>query len=129
MGRLTSLWGDSPSLLDLPGAFLHLCRWEGIHDFKNEEYVVFYLLSGHGLAFLSLLLFWSICPQGRNSSSSNWVPSISCLNIKVLSKSCCYYFYFEGPWEPFPLSDTENSQYISSTKYLIQFISRNWFYL
>ncbi len=28
---------------------------------------------------LSLLIFWSICPQGRNSSCSPWDPSIPCL--------------------------------------------------
>ena len=32
-----------------------------------------------GLSFSSLLLFWSICPQGMNSSCSAWGPSISCL--------------------------------------------------
>ena len=30
--------------------------WEGLLDFKNEEYVVFYLFSGHGSAILLLLI-------------------------------------------------------------------------
>ena len=41
--------------------------WEGHLDFKNEEYVVFSLLSG--LSFSSLLLFWSICPRGRTPAA------------------------------------------------------------
>ena len=32
-----------------------------------------------GLSFSSLLLFWSICPQGMNFSCSAWGPFISCL--------------------------------------------------
>ena len=37
------LWGDAPSLFDLQGAFLYMCSQEDLFDFKNEEYVVFYL--------------------------------------------------------------------------------------
>ena len=29
-----------------------MCSWEGLLDFENEEYVVFYLLSGQGSALL-----------------------------------------------------------------------------
>lgn len=29
-----------------------MCNWEGVLDFKNEEYVVFDLLSGHALLLL-----------------------------------------------------------------------------
>ena len=40
----------SSSFFDLRGAFL--CSWEGLLDFKNKEYVVFYL-SGQDPALLS----------------------------------------------------------------------------
>ena len=53
---------------------------EGLLDLKNEKYVVsIFYLSG-AQPPLSLLLFWSICPQGTNSSYSAWGPSISCLS-------------------------------------------------
>lgn len=54
-----------------------MCNWEGVLDVKNEEYVVFDLLSSHALLLL-LLLFWGICPQQTKSSCSAWGP-ISCL--------------------------------------------------
>ena len=71
------LWGGAPPF-DLQGDFLHTCSRED--TLKNEEYVVFYLVSGQDSAPLSLLLFWGICPQRRNSSST-WGPSLSCLKM------------------------------------------------
>ena len=51
MGRLPSLTMRWRHLsFDLQGAFLCMCSREGLLDFKNEEYVVFYLLSGQDLA-------------------------------------------------------------------------------
>ena len=49
-------WGDTPSLFYLQGAFLHMCNPGGPLDFKNEDYVVFYLLFGQGPASSSILL-------------------------------------------------------------------------
>ena len=57
------LWGGAPSLFGLQGAFLHTCSQED--TLKNEEYVVFYPLSGQDSAPLSLLLFWDICPEEK----------------------------------------------------------------
>ena len=53
---------------------------EGLFVFENEEYVVFYLLSGQGPASSIILLLWSFCPQGRNRSA--WGPLI-CLRITL----------------------------------------------
>ena len=48
MSWLTSLlWGGTPSLFELQEAFLCVCRWEGLLDFKNEKCG---LSSGQGLA-------------------------------------------------------------------------------
>ena len=46
-----------------------MCSHGGLLDFKNEECVVFYLLSGQGPASSMILLLWSFCPQGRNYSA------------------------------------------------------------
>ena len=50
-----------PLPCDLQKAFLCLCSQEGLLDFKNEEYVVFYLLSGQGPASPIIQLLWSFC--------------------------------------------------------------------
>ena len=68
-----------PSLFDLQRNFLHIYSQEYLLDFGNEEYEVFF--SGQDLAPHSLLLFWSLCPWGKNSSCSAWGPSISCLSF------------------------------------------------
>ena len=52
---------------------------EGLFVFENEEYVVFYLLSGQGLVTPPLHL--GVSAQGDNSSCSLWGPFISCLRI------------------------------------------------
>ena len=44
MNRLTSLTMKRCSYFDHQGAFLHMWRREGLLDFENEKYVVFYLL-------------------------------------------------------------------------------------
>ena len=46
----------TPLLFDLQGAFLHMCSWEGLLNFKSEEYMVFYLLSGQSPASSITLL-------------------------------------------------------------------------
>ena len=58
------LRGGAPSLFDLHGAFLRMCSWRGLLDFKNEEYVVSYLPSGQGPASSIILLLWSFCYYG-----------------------------------------------------------------
>ena len=58
-----------------------MCSREGLLDFENEAYVVFYLLSGRGPASSIVLLLWSFCPQGRKCSA--WGPSVSCLSMKL----------------------------------------------
>ena len=59
-----------------------MCSWEGLLDFKNEDYVGFYLLSRQGSASPSCYF--------RVSVGKGWTPapqpgayllSISCLNI------------------------------------------------
>lgn len=40
---------------------MHTCIWEGLLDLENEEYVVFYLLSGQGQASSIIFLSWSFC--------------------------------------------------------------------
>lgn len=40
---------------------MHTCSWEGLLDLENEEYVVFYLLSGQGQASSIIFLSWSFC--------------------------------------------------------------------
>ena len=40
-----------------------MCSQGVLLNFENEEYVVFYLLSGQGLASSIVLLLWSFCPQ------------------------------------------------------------------
>ena len=42
--------------------YKELFIWEGLLDFENEEYVVFYLWSGQGLASPITLLLQSFCP-------------------------------------------------------------------
>ena len=58
------VWGGAPSLFDLQGAFLHMCSRGGLLDFENEEFVVFYLLSGQGPAPSIILLLRSFCYYG-----------------------------------------------------------------
>ena len=41
-----------------------MCRLGGLLNFKNEEYVVFYLLSGQGPASSIILHLWSFCYYG-----------------------------------------------------------------
>ena len=41
-----------------------MCRLGGLLNFENEEYVVFYLLSGHGPASSIILHLWSFCYYG-----------------------------------------------------------------
>ena len=53
---------------------------EALLDLENEEYVVFYLLSGQGPASSIILPLWSFCPQGRNRSA--WGRLI-CLRIML----------------------------------------------
>ena len=68
-----------PLSFDFQGAFLYVCSQEGLLDFENEEYEVFDLLSEQNSAPLSLLLFWSIYPQGTNSTFLAWSLSlVSC---------------------------------------------------
>ena len=88
------LWGDIPSF-DFQRAFLHTCSQGGLLDFKVEEYVVFYLLSGQDSAPLSLLLFWSICPQGIDSLGPIYLlpPSHSARKVFL------YPFYCLGHWK------------------------------
>ena len=49
-GDITYYGVMSPAFFDLQGAFLCTCSQGGFLDFKNEEYVVFYLLSRQGSA-------------------------------------------------------------------------------
>ena len=68
-----------PLSFDFQGASLYVCSQEGLLDFENEEYEVFDLLSEQNSAPLSLLLFWSIYPQGTNSTFLAWSLSlVSC---------------------------------------------------
>ena len=52
-----------------------MCSQGGLLDFKNEKYVVFYLLSWQGPessinpAFMGFLLLWNFCPQRRKCSA------------------------------------------------------------
>lgn len=85
-----SCYGGGPSLFHLRAAFLRMCSQEDFLDLENEEYVVFYL--GRTQALLLLPLFWGICPLGRNSSSSAWGPSLSCLTL--IGQNGCFS---EGP--------------------------------
>ena len=39
-------YGVAPPPFDVRGDFLHMCGWEDLLDFKNEECVVFDLLFG-----------------------------------------------------------------------------------
>ena len=55
------LYDNTPSLLDLQGAFLHMCSWEGLLGFENEEYVDFFFFSGQGPASSIIMLLWSFC--------------------------------------------------------------------
>ena len=41
-----------------------MCSQGDLLDFKNEEYVVLYLLSGQGPASSIILLLWSFCCYG-----------------------------------------------------------------
>ena len=67
---------------------------QGLLVFENEKYVVSHLLSGQGPAPLSiilLLIFWSFCPQGMNSSAHPGEgPSTSCLSYSKASKHLPY---------------------------------------
>ena len=45
-----------------------MCSREGLLNLENEKYVVSLSLIWAELSFSSLLLFWSIRPQGMNSS-------------------------------------------------------------
>ena len=80
---LTMRW-QHPLSFDLQGAFLCMCSQGGLLDFKNEKYVVFYLLSWQGPessinpAFMEFLLLWNFCPQRRKCSA--WGLSIFYLN-------------------------------------------------
>ena len=58
-----------------------MCSQGGLLNFENEDCVFCYLLSGQGPASSIILLLWSFCPQGRNSSA--WGPSVSCLKLKT----------------------------------------------
>ena len=41
-----------------------MCSWDGLLDFENEEYMVFYLFSWQGPASSIILLLWSFCCYG-----------------------------------------------------------------
>ena len=41
-----------------------MCSWEDPLDFENGKYMVSVFNLGRAQFFL--LLFWSVCPQGRN---------------------------------------------------------------
>ena len=76
------LWGDTASLFDLQGAFLHICRQEGLLRGWGLWGLLSLIWAGPSLpyhpAFMEFLLLWSFCPRGRNCSA--WGPSMSCLN-------------------------------------------------
>ena len=108
------LWGGAPSLFGLQGAFLHTCSQED--TLKNEEYVVFYLLSGQDSAPLSLLLFWDICPEEKfqllNLGPISLLPqndhtTHGCHSLagNLCSWPCCNLFWLMalGPGSPAPL--------------------------
>ena len=68
MGRITSLtmrWW--PFSFDLQEILLWTCSQEGL-DLKNEEYVVFYLLSGQGCTLLLLAIFGVCVHWGETSA-------------------------------------------------------------
>lgn len=82
-GHLTSLtmkWRPLP--FDLQGAFCAYVVGE-VSDFKNEEYVVFYLLPGQGPEFSIILFTWSFCPQKISYLASS--PSMSCFTLTMPS--------------------------------------------
>ena len=60
------LWGVTPSLFYLQEAFLRMCRWGGLPNFKNEECVCvfFNLVSVQGTASSIILLLWSFSYYG-----------------------------------------------------------------
>ena len=70
--------GWRPLPFYLQGVFLHMCSWEGLLDFKNEEYVVFYLLPRQGSTPLSCYFGVSVHrgetvqPGGHLSPASTW---------------------------------------------------------
>ena len=70
------------SLFDLQGAFLRMCSQKGLLDFKNEECVVFYLLSGAGPSLLS-----RSCCHGA-SVHRKWIPAVH-PGAYLLSHSHC----------------------------------------
>ena len=72
------LWGDVSSLFELQRAFLHMCSQGGLFNFENEEYVIFYLLSGQGLASSIILLMEFLSSAGYCSAQG---PSISGLTV------------------------------------------------
>ena len=77
---LTMRW-QHPLSFDLQGAFLCMCSQGGLLDFKNEKYVVFYLLSWQGPessinpAFMGFLLLWNFCPRGESVQPGAYLSS------------------------------------------------------
>ena len=70
-------WTDTTPLLTSK----ELSSWEGLLDFKNEKYVVFYLLSWQGPessinpAFMGFLLLWNFCPRGESVQPGAYLSS------------------------------------------------------
>ena len=65
-----------PPLFGFPRSFLYVCSQKGLHDFENEEYDVFDVLSEQNSDPLSGLLLWSVCPQGTNPTFLVWSLSL-----------------------------------------------------
>ena len=61
--------------------------WEVLLDLKNEKYVVSMFYVGRAQLFSSLLLFWSICPQGTTPVAQPGT-HLSPASVCVLNKSC-----------------------------------------
>ena len=73
MGRLTSLTvGWCPLPFDLRGAFLHMCSWEDLLDFENEEYVISYLGRAQLLAPAIIFTLENLCTGHKLQLLSLW---------------------------------------------------------
>ena len=66
-----------------------MCSRGGLLGFENEDYVVFYLLSGQGPASSIILLLWSFCYYGVSVHRGEAVqPGAHLSPASILASTC-----------------------------------------
>ena len=107
------LWGDTSSLFDFQGVFLHTFSLGGLLNFKSELYMVFYLLSGRCPASSIILFLWTLLPRReffplgkpfRSDRSQSPTIVCVCVCVSTYTEPLCpsarpYHLSLDFPWE------------------------------